>query len=112
MRRLVAITLLSTSGGCAGISLQGVPPSDEWPSPEAHAGADAVVLSEEAELSFNDDADPAAGYSLTIHARVALLTPGGRELGRVYIPLGYWTSLEEISARSFDPRDPDAMVWA
>jgi len=92
---------LAVLSACAHGPAAWPPPVDMGLPPDRAPGADAVHLSRTAELRFLDHSDPSAGYELTVHELVQVLTPGGRALGRVLIPLDYWTRLESIAGRSY-----------
>ncbi len=70
--------------------------ADDYPT------ADAVILSQEGHLRFLSSSDPGAGYELTVRARVQVLTPGGRSVARLVVPLDHWTRIVRAGVRSYD----------
>lgn len=73
-----------------------------------HPFADAVILLDEARLTF--ESDPADGYRLERVTRVKVLTPAGRDAAEVAIPLDAWTTLESFESWSSAVDGSDRMT--
>ncbi|MGK0362578.1 MAG: transglutaminase-like putative cysteine protease [Bradymonadia bacterium] len=95
-----------------GLGLFGcvTPPDPRWRSIDRvmHPRVDAVVLLDEARLTF--DLTPENGLRLERRTRIKVLTPGGRSHAEVAIPLDAWTTLEDFEAWSSDVQGTERMT--
>lgn len=92
--------------GCATVSPAWRPLLQEPLSAAEHAGADAVVLSEECRVVLTEGRSFAYGFTLEKNIRLQVLTPGGRHFGRVAVPIDPWTTLDLLVGRSYAPTAP------